>query len=101
MGATLSSLARVKRLDWERLWAPEGRPALLDESGLLPEGLLGAENPDLASFRELGSYRCLVLLGEPGAGKSDALAEAENDGLHWPRRDGLEWPHFASVVVPG
>jgi hypothetical protein len=61
---------------WRRFWCPRGKEYRLSDDGFLmdPESDLGrywAENID--SFDKIQRFPCLVLLGEPGAGKSTAL----------------------------
>jgi hypothetical protein len=63
---------------WKRFWCPrEGRYSLADDGFLVdPESEIGryyAE--DVRSFEDIQQYPCLVLLGEPGAGKSTALKQ--------------------------
>ena len=63
---------------WKRFWCPrEGRYSLEDDGFLIdPECEIGryyAE--DVRSFEDIQPYPCLVLLGEPGAGKSTALKQ--------------------------
>src|SRR5438067_2860690 len=63
---------------WKRFWCPrEGRYSLADDGFLVdPESEIGryyAE--DVRSFEGIQQYPCLVLLGEPGAGKSTTLKQ--------------------------
>lgn len=64
----------------ERLWCPRDGAYPLDDQGFLRDpqatwsGVQSA-NPGVLRTDELGEHRCLVLLGEPGAGKSTAVAE--------------------------
>jgi hypothetical protein len=51
----------------QRLWAPRGTEIELDEDGLL--GVAGSDKSSL-SLAGLRATACLVLLGEPGLGKS-------------------------------
>lgn len=61
----------------ERFWLPAGKSYSLTSDGWLSdpnvEGLWRA-NTEAASTRSLADRRCLVLLGEPGMGKTSALA---------------------------
>ncbi len=70
------------RLDWRRWWVPRGTTPHLSD-GLLFEptsDYFPHLNPDACELSELVDTRCLVLLGGPGAGKSDELAR-ESDRL--------------------
>src|SRR5258708_6347618 len=62
--------------DWKRFWCPwEGRFSLVDEGFLVdPESGLSTFYPsDAVPFESIADKPCLVLLGEPGSGKSTAL----------------------------
>lgn len=70
------------RYEWERYWSdPEELTALLDDGFLLsPDPARGLRSEDLKlwRFEEISDHRCLILVGEPGIGKSDAISrEAE------------------------
>lgn len=69
------------RYNWQRFWVPHDTVMRLDERGYLadPEGPLGtAYNPGLVPLEALADIPCLVLLGDPGMGKSTLLrAHAE------------------------
>lgn len=64
----------------ERFWCPRDGAYTLDDHGFLRDpnatwfGTQSA-NPGVLRTDELGEHRCLALLGEPGAGKSTAVAE--------------------------
>ncbi len=63
--------------DWKRFWCPREGKISLDDAGFLadPEGPLGhVLNSELRTFENLPAVPCLVLLGEPGIGKSMTLA---------------------------
>ena len=61
----------------ERYWSARDGSVALDDHGFLrdptPHDLVGSLNPQVTSTSGLGSVRCLVLLGEPGSGKSSSL----------------------------
>lgn len=67
-----------QKFPWKRFWCtPEGI-LQLEESGYLvdPEGEYGKYlNPDVVGFENIQNVPCLILLGEPGIGKSQAIAD--------------------------
>src|SRR2546428_2108930 len=63
---------------WKRFWCPRDGNLNLGDGGFLvdPDGEYGsALNPDVVSFDKIQGTSCLILLGEPGTGKSHALIE--------------------------
>lgn len=93
-----------RRYPWERFWYERGKePSLWDDGFLLgPEDENAAwSNPDAQSLQDLADRRCLVLLGEPGMGKSveickehlrlSAVLQASRDlALHFDLKDFTE-----------
>lgn len=66
----------IKIESWKRYWCPRGGNMNL-YSGFLPDPDSDFEkyfNPDIKPLEELLSIPCLVLLGEPGIGKSTVLS---------------------------
>lgn len=64
-----------------RFWLPPDQALNLADAGFLPDPedtLGGAYNPTLAAAPQLREIGCLVLLGEPGLGKSTALGAEAN-----------------------
>lgn len=62
---------------WERWWAPVATDLILDDGmGLDPSSLVARYSGAWKQDRlvDLADARCLVLLGEPGSGKSDELS---------------------------
>lgn len=61
----------------ERFWSARDASIVLDADGFLrdpsPNDWLGSRNTQARSTETLRGVRCLVLLGEPGSGKSTAL----------------------------
>jgi len=81
---------------WKRFWCPRTGSINLSDGGYLfdPESQYGQiNNPDVVPFKSLSTIPCLVLLGEPGIGKTYALAaerevinvkiEKEGDEIRW------------------
>ena len=67
---------------WQRFWSPRGREPDLSDGGFLidPGSDLGKyQNGDLVQISALAEQACLVLLGEPGIGKSHAIDELERE----------------------
>jgi predicted NACHT family NTPase len=66
--------------NWKRFWCPREGALSLADGGFLydPESEYGrVMNPDVTVFENLLATPCLVLLGEPGTGKSHELAAAK------------------------
>jgi predicted NACHT family NTPase len=74
----------MKRIDykWKRFWCPRDGSIALTHDGYLedPDTPWGRiQNPEVASFESISDVPCLVMLGEPGMGKTYAIrAEAAN-----------------------
>jgi hypothetical protein len=72
----------TKRYDWKRYWIPKDKELPLDGDGFLldPEEspiFRWSQTNDAVGFDSLIKAPCLVLLGEPGMGKSDTVKMAE------------------------
>jgi len=66
---------------WKRFWFPREAAANFDFEGYLldPEDEYWRElQSELVDFESIASKSCLVLLGEPGIGKSEAIREQLN-----------------------
>jgi hypothetical protein len=67
--------------NWKRFWCPRSGDIRLDWRGYLsdPESDWGRhENPNLVTIDKLADVPCLVLLGEPGIGKSQEMTDLVN-----------------------
>lgn len=78
---------------WLRYWSLRGdKPTLADDYLVPPEAkpdwFSAGQRADLKTLRELSEIRCLVLLGDPGTGKSNEIA-MEAIRLATPPRDGF------------
>jgi len=86
---------------WTRYWSPIASDFRLSDAGYLsdPEGEHGhILNPDAVPFDELRNIPCLVLLGEPGIGKSTAMAQSDamlQFDLGAYQTDATYFPHFS------
>ncbi|MDE2824557.1 MAG: hypothetical protein OXK79_13735 [Chloroflexota bacterium] len=78
------------RYDWERWWMPADDAPALDGWGMLydPDGIAGEYlNRSATTLPDLRSVGCLLLLGEPGMGKTTelkrevSLLRADNRGV--------------------
>lgn len=62
--------------NWQRYWCPRDVSYSLQDDGFLsdPKGEWGAAlNPNLLAFEDVAQTPCLVLLGEPGMGKTSTI----------------------------
>lgn len=82
-----------KIFTWKRFLCPPEGNLQLDNSGYLvdPEGEYEKySNPDVVSFEKIKNTPCLILLGEPGIGKSQTIKdEIENLKKELSERDEL------------
>lgn len=72
-------------IPWTRFWLPEGTDATLDGDGFLRDPVPGVRgvryvNSSARTLVDLDATRCLVLLGEPGAGKTTELDALRTPG---------------------
>jgi hypothetical protein len=87
---------------WKRFWVPFGEAIHCGPDGQNflddPEGDFGRHlNPNVRSLDELRDRPCLVLLGEPGMGKTSTL-EAERAGLEaLYEKDNCIWIKFRDI----
>lgn len=71
-----------EKFPWKRFWCPTEGKLQLDDDGYLlePEGEYGyLLNPDVVPFEKIKDIPCLVLLGEPGIGKSNSVEDEINN----------------------
>ena len=69
--------------NWKRFWCPREGSFSLGDSGYLtdPESKWGRDlQPQVVAFDKIQTIPCLLLLGEPGIGKSSAM-ESEQDSI--------------------
>ncbi|NEO36356.1 MAG: hypothetical protein F6J90_08500 [Moorea sp. SIOASIH] len=71
--------------NWQRFWCSPSDRFYLDYYGYLSDpkvqsvnGYNYNPNPNLVTFREISGIPCLILLGEPGIGKTQAMEEEED-----------------------
>jgi len=67
-----------KRYSWKRYWCERTGRIIYDDFGYViePQNFLSHNfQTDLVSFEEIDHYPCLILLGEPGIGKSTEISE--------------------------
>jgi hypothetical protein len=72
----------AKSYDWKRYWVPRDGSFAFDPDGFLAspatDGGWLCGKTDVVGFEDLATSPCLVLLGEPGIGKTVALDDARN-----------------------
>ncbi len=87
---------RKLNYNWKRFWYPRGQEISLSDEGFLPDPDdkgLSFFNSDAVAFESLTDQKCLVLLGEPGIGKTYTVkknrlsikgnVEAQGDQTLW------------------
>jgi hypothetical protein len=70
-----------KRYNWKRFWHPRTGNIDLSDRGYLydPDSEYGhIHNPDAVPFESIETVPCLVLLGEPGIGKTLTMDAERN-----------------------
>lgn len=82
--------------EWKRFWLPRADQASLSDGGYLtdPDTSWGRyTNPNAVALDTLANISCLILLGEPGSGKTTALAmEYERcERQHSETSDAILW----------
>ena len=73
-----------KRYNWKRFWCPRTGNIDLSDRGYLydPDSEYGhIHNPDVVPFESIETVPCLVLLGEPGIGKTRTM-DAERTAIN-------------------
>src|SRR5450755_31317 len=88
-----------------RLCAPPGEIAVLDSAGFVvaPGSMYPAQNPQVCTIPELSPVECLVLLGDPGIGKSTVLAAEQrrltDDGKEFIAVDLADIADFSDLTT--
>lgn len=70
--------------NWRRFWCPRTGNINLSDRGYLydPDSEYGhIHNPDVVPFESIENVSCLVLLGEPGIGKTYTIRKAERNAI--------------------
>jgi hypothetical protein len=88
-----------------RLCAPPGEIAVFDSAGFVvaPGSMYPAQNPQVCTIAELSPVECLVLLGDPGIGKSTVLAAEQrrltDDGKEFIAVDLADIADFSDLTT--
>ncbi len=72
----------MAKYSWRRFWYPRSDTPNLADDGFLSDpdaSPLFNLNPDLVTFDSLEDIPCLILLGEPGIGKSTSIFDSKNE----------------------
>jgi hypothetical protein len=90
------------RYDWERFWVDPRARSQISADDFFPdpraEPTWLRPNVDALTLNEASTEPCLILLGEPGLGKSQAVQDAV---LDWPNlRRGLSTRGSTWVFIP-
>jgi len=78
---------------WKRFWCPRSSRISLGDRSYLSDADTErgrADNPNLKSFAEISSLPCLVLLGEPGIGKTQTMKTEQERISHQIKANGDE-----------
>ncbi|MEQ8188447.1 MAG: hypothetical protein ABRQ39_10810 [Candidatus Eremiobacterota bacterium] len=71
-----------KSYKWKRFYSPRGKTIDLYDNGYLPDPEIEPEkyiNPHVVPFERISNIPCLVILGEPGIGKSHSILEKHRE----------------------
>lgn len=70
-------MAQQHDYNWKRFWYPHGTDIKLSDYGYLPDPESNIQHyPTIVSFEAIANIPCLVLIGEPGIGKSTVIKDA-------------------------
>lgn len=84
-----------KIYQWKRFWCPLDKKYKLSKDGYLEDidRNYGIMNPDILSFEMMAGIPCLILLGEPGIGKTKSV-EAEIERLKREKKENEQVLHY-------
>ncbi len=92
-------MAQPHDYNWKRFWYPHGTDIKLSDYGYLPDPESDLEhfyNPTIVSFEAIAHIPCLVLIGEPGIGKSTVIKDAFNQVPETEEKDLFELGDYGS-----
>lgn len=92
------------RYQWKRYWVPYKNDVIsLTDHGFLedPTGEFGKYiSPNLATLEDLKNFGCLILVGEPGIGKSTEIEDLYHATREEVGDDHTLWIDLKSVMTP-
>lgn len=77
--------------NWKRFWCPRAGSFSLSDGGYLVDPDSEWDhlyNPDVVPFESIAMFQCIVLLGEPGIGKSHTMQMAQNKASYKIQENG-------------
>ena len=91
-------IAINQHYNWKRFWCPRGGSIFLTKAGYLDDW--GKYNKNIATLDSMMSIPCLVLLGEPGMGKSSVLKSEWQQSIPAVEKEGHKtlWVDLERVI---